>query len=113
MKQLEYKGYIGTIEFSKEDNCLFGKVIGMSQDGITYEGTTADELYSDFKSAIDEYLDYCHNNGIKPRKSYNGVLNIRIPANTHAKIAMLAVRTGTSINAIIKESIEKEIATLQ
>lgn len=25
---LSYKNYNGTVEFSKEDNCLFGKVIG-------------------------------------------------------------------------------------
>ena len=26
---LEYKGYTGTVEFSAEDNILFGKVIGI------------------------------------------------------------------------------------
>ena len=109
MDKLEYKGYFGTIEFSKDDNCLFGKVMGMPQNAICYEGITAAELYDDFKTAIDDYLDYCHINGIKPRKSYSGVLNVRIPANIHAKIAILADSTGKTINAIIKESIEKRL----
>ena len=26
MDYLEYKGYKGSVEYSKEDNCLFGKV---------------------------------------------------------------------------------------
>ena len=30
MKHLEYKGYTGTIEYSKEDKLLYGKVIGTS-----------------------------------------------------------------------------------
>jgi hypothetical protein len=30
MDFLEYKGYKGSVEYSKEDNCLFGKVQGMS-----------------------------------------------------------------------------------
>ena len=29
MDYLEYKGYKGSVEYSKEDNCLFGKVQGM------------------------------------------------------------------------------------
>ncbi len=32
MNYLEYKGYIGTIEYSKEDDCLYGKVVGMGND---------------------------------------------------------------------------------
>ena len=27
---LEYKGYIGTVEFSTEDNLLFGKITGIN-----------------------------------------------------------------------------------
>ena len=29
MGQLKYKGYTGSVEFSDEDNCLFGKVQGL------------------------------------------------------------------------------------
>ena len=44
---LKYKGYTGSVEYSEEDNCLFGKVQGMAKDSITYEGATVDELTSD------------------------------------------------------------------
>ena len=40
MDYLEYKGYKGSVEYSKEDNCLFGKVQGMSKALILYEGDT-------------------------------------------------------------------------
>lgn len=40
MDYLEYKGYKGSVEYSKADNCLFGKVLGMSKDLILYEGST-------------------------------------------------------------------------
>jgi predicted HicB family RNase H-like nuclease len=106
----EYKGYYGSIEYSKEDNYLFGKVFGLSKEiGITYEGNTASELYNDFKEGIDHYLEYCKENSIKPQKSYNGVLNIRIPADIHCKIAMIADNNGTSINAFIRDSIERRL----
>ena len=44
MNRLEYKGYYGSIEYSAEDNCLYGKVLGMPKDLISYEGNTASEL---------------------------------------------------------------------
>lgn len=34
MDYLEYKGYEGSVEYRKEDNCLFGKVQSMSKDLI-------------------------------------------------------------------------------
>lgn len=57
MDYLEYKGYKGSVEYSKEDNCLCGKVQGMGNKAqILYEGTTIDELRKDFEEGIDSYL---------------------------------------------------------
>ena len=112
MDRLEYKGYYGSIEYSKEDDCLYGKVMGMPNNLISYEGITATELYHDFKEAIDAYLDYCHSKGIKPQKGYNGVLNIRIPSQMHNRIAVYAESQGTSINSFIRDSIEKRLAVI-
>jgi predicted HicB family RNase H-like nuclease len=110
MERLEYKGYFGSIEYSKEDNCLFGKVMGLNKEiCITYEGVTADELYHDFQAGIEDYLDLCQRKGIKPKKSYNGILNIRIPAEIHNRIAMYADNNGTSINSFIRDSIERRL----
>ncbi|MDR0794427.1 MAG: type II toxin-antitoxin system HicB family antitoxin [Chitinophagaceae bacterium] len=113
MEKLEYKGYSGSIEYSKEDKCLYGKVRGIDKGTcITYEGNTAAELYEDFKGAIDDYLDYCKDKGITPKKSYSGSLNIRIPSEIHGKVAMYAESHGTSINAFIRDSIEKQLETI-
>jgi predicted HicB family RNase H-like nuclease len=106
---MEYKGYYGSIEYSKEDDCLFGRVLGMPNNLMIYEGNTASELYADFKDTIDAYLDCCEKNGLKVRKGYNGVLNIRIPAEIHGKIAMVSERSGKSINSFIRDSIERRL----
>jgi len=103
MGTLKYKGYLGTVEYSEEDNCLYGKAIGMSKNSITYEGLTVEELKTDFESGIDLYIDSCKERGIKPQKPYSGSLNIRIPSDLHNKLALKAQRTGQSINAIIKD----------
>ena len=103
MGTLKHKGYSGTVEFSEEDNCLFGKIIGMNKNVITYEGKTVEELKADFEAGIDLYLESCKERGIKPQKPYSGSLNIRIPSEIHSQLALKAQMTGRSINAIIKD----------
>lgn len=56
MNYLEYKGYKGTVEYSSEDDCFFGKVVGLGKDLIAYEGKTMAELRADFEAGIDSYL---------------------------------------------------------
>ena len=113
MVNLEYKGYYGGIEYDKEDKKFYGGVLGMTKDSITYEGNTVEELENDFINAIESYLEGCIELGIKPRKGYNGVLNIRIPAEIHGKIAMISERTGISINAFIRDSIERRLESVR
>lgn len=109
MDNLEYKGYSGSVEYSKADNCLVGKVLGMNKDSITYEGNNIDDLKADFEAAIDSYIEGCAKLGIKPRKAYSGTLNIRIPSEIHSRVAILAEKSGISINAFIKEALEEKV----
>ncbi len=105
MGVLKYKGYTGSVEYSEEDNCLYGKVQGMSKHFISYEGNSIEELKTDFIEAIDDYLEDCKNNGIEPLQPYTGRLNIRIPSEVHSRIAALASEKGISINAFIKQTL--------
>lgn len=113
MKTMTYKGYVGSIEISDEDNCLYGKVLDLPKDTmITYEGETVQELKADFRGAVDDYIVHCKEAGITPRKSYSGSLNIRISPEVHSQIAVLAQQAGISINAFIKRAVEKQVATM-
>lgn len=53
---LEYQGYHGTIEYSKEDRCFYVEVINLEKDTITYEERNFKELENDFEGAIIDYL---------------------------------------------------------
>ena len=44
---MQYKGYVGSVEFSEADGLFFGKVLGI-RALISYEGTNAAELVADF-----------------------------------------------------------------
>ena len=61
MKYLEYKGYTGSIEYSPEDDLLYGKVLGI-RGLISFEGETGKLLEEDFREAIDSYLALPDNN---------------------------------------------------
>lgn len=54
-RTMEYRGYVGSVEFSEEDAVFFGKVQGI-RSLVSYEGTTREELESDFHNAVDDYL---------------------------------------------------------
>lgn len=64
MTQLNYKSYIGSIEYSEEDKYYFGKLLGTGKDYITYEGKTLAELKNDFEGAVDDYIASCAARGI-------------------------------------------------
>lgn len=113
MDYLEYKGYKGSVEYSKADNCLFGSVQGLSKDGIIYEGNTLEELEQDFRNGIDDYIATCKANGVEPRKPYSGKLMLRLTPVLHSKVASYAEQSGTTINAFINKVLEKAVRTHQ
>lgn len=109
MDFLEYKGYKGTVEYSREDDCLFGKVIGMAKDLIAYEGNTISELREDFEAGIESYLEGCRVDGIEPRKPFSGKLNLRMPSELHGRVAAFSMNAGITINDFINRAISHEL----
>lgn len=66
MNLMKYKGYTGTVEFSADDNILYGKVTGIN-GLISYEGKNSDELCKNFKASVEDYLEMCEENEIMPQ----------------------------------------------
>ena len=53
----EYKGYIGSIEFSVEDNRHHGTLLDI-KDFVNYCSDSIEELYEQFKNAVDDYIEF-------------------------------------------------------
>jgi len=109
MGLLKYKGYTGSVEFSDEDNCLFGKVQGLRGVLISYEGDTVDDIRKDFEDAVDHYLESCKSRGVNPAKPYSGRLVVRMTSELHGKIATAAANANTTINDFINTAIKNEL----
>lgn len=102
---LEYKGYIGSIEFSEEDCVFCGKVQGI-KSLISYEGESAKDLISDFHAAIDDYLDMCARRGSEPERAYKGTFNIRISPELHKRAAIYAYEHKVSLNSVVETALK-------
>lgn len=60
---LNYKGYIGKAEYDDENHVFTGFVINV-KTVITFQGSTVDEIENNFKTSVDDYLDWCREDGV-------------------------------------------------
>ena len=105
---MEYKGYIGSVEFSEEDTLFYGKVLGI-RALISYEGTNAAELVADFHGAVDDYLELCAQSGTEPEKAYKGSFNVRISPELHKQAVIAAMSHNMSLNSFVEISIQQAL----
>ncbi len=104
---IEYNGYIGTVEYSQEDKCFFGK-IDMISDLVTFEAQNAQELEENFKNAVNEYILTCEQLNREPQKAFKGIFNVRTGSELHRLAVINSLKMGVSLNTYIKNLIEKD-----
>lgn len=97
MNVMRYKSYVAQIQYSDEDNCFIGHLVGI-QDVVGFHGESVSELRAAFEEAVDDYLETCAKLNRPAQKPYSGKLMLRIPPETHAAIAVAAQMSGKSIN---------------
>ena len=106
---IQYKGYVGSVEFSEEDGIFYGKVMGI-RSLIPYEGENAKDLIADFHGAVDDYLETCKAEGKAPEVAFKGSFNIRLSPDLHKKLAIYAAAHQMSINKYIENTLENSPA---
>ncbi len=104
---IEYEGFIGSVQFSSEDKCFFGKVEGID-DLVSFEGNTVDKLVKDFRAAVDEYKKLCKQLKKEPFKSCKGTFNVRLPKELHLQAVKKAAQRRVSLNQFVQKAIENE-----
>lgn len=109
---IEYRGYIGSVEFSEEDKIFFGSVQGI-RSLILYEGTNVDELLNDFHSCVDEYILECEQKGVAPEVAYKGSLNVRLGPDLHKRAAIYAMSKQQSLNSFIEEAVRDKLLSVK
>lgn len=97
---LDYKGYLGSIEFEIDGPTLVGKLLFI-RDVITYSAQTADGLVKAFHEAVDDYLQTCEALGDTPDTPCKGTFNVRVGATLHRDVAVIARNRGQSLNEFV------------
>ena len=54
---IEYRGYIGSIEFDLETEHYHGYLLNID-DFVNYLGNDGLELYENYKNAVDDYIEF-------------------------------------------------------
>jgi predicted HicB family RNase H-like nuclease len=106
---MEYKGYLGTVEYDAEAKLFHGDIIN-TRDVITFQGTTVREIEAAFKGSIEDYLAWCMEEGVEPEKPYSGKFNVRLPPELHKEIAIRAKKLRISLNSFVEKALTDEIA---
>ena len=102
---MKYKGYWAEVQYSDEDECFCGKIEGLKNTLILFEGQTVKELKRDFKNAINLYLENCKQNNEIPEQQCKGSLNVRLGTELHTKAKMKSIEEHISINELIKKAV--------
>jgi predicted HicB family RNase H-like nuclease len=97
MKNMLYKNYAAHIEYSEADGCLVGHIAGIS-DIVGFDGQSVQEIRAAFEEAVDDYIEFCEEQGIPPKRPYSGKIMLRLHPSLHADIAMKAEASGKSLN---------------
>ena len=99
---MEYKGYVGRVEFDDEAEIFHGEVVNL-RDVITFQGRSVDELRQAFADSVEDYLAWCAERGKSPEKPFSGKFVVRLDPEVHRSISAAAREQGKSLNAWVAE----------
>jgi predicted HicB family RNase H-like nuclease len=105
---MQYKGYVGKIEYDDEAAIFHGEVINL-RDVITFEGESVGELRQAFQDSVEDYLEFCAERNEKPEKPFSGRFVIRIDPELHRLVVLEAKKADISLNQWITERLEKAV----
>ena len=102
---MEYKGYLGKVEFDDEAGTFHGEVVN-TRDVITFQGETVRKLTKAFRDSVDDYLAFCTERREEPDKPFSGQFVTRIPPELHRQASLAAAQAGKSLNAWVAEQLQ-------
>jgi predicted HicB family RNase H-like nuclease len=103
---MEYKGYLGKIEFDDEADIFHGEVVNI-RDVITFQGHSVSELRHAFEDSIEDYLEFCMERGEEPEKPFSGRFTIQLSPEEHRRVILAATKAGKRVDSWVADVIEQ------
>ena len=108
MSILTYKEYHGQFDYDPDADIFHGQVMNLS-DVITFQGRSIDELKQALADSVEDYLEFCAEEGKIPEKPYSGRFNVRLSPKVHQRIALEAARDGVSLNHWVAKALYETV----
>ncbi len=102
---MNYKGYSASVEYSAEDRCFVGRVLGI-RDIIGFHGESVGELERDFRETIDFYLESCQKRGKEPDRPFDGKLVLKLPKSLYRMISRTSDAVGKPVDAVVLDALK-------
>lgn len=109
--QMDYKGYVASMEFDAEDKVIVGKVLNIA-DIIVFHAVSVPEFEANFHEAIEDYLAACAKLNQSPEKPASGRLMLRIAPKIHAAAAKAASQSGVSMNRWVESVLSEKLVEI-
>jgi len=104
---MDINGNKAVIHYDPEIGMFRGEFMGLN-GGADFYATTVEGLEEEGNKTLKVFLEMCAEDGVNPRREFTGRFNLRIPADLHERIALLARASGRSINAWMIEALAHE-----
>lgn len=103
------KRYLKIVEWSPEDKCYVGSAPPLI--GQSCHGATEASVLSQLQTIVEDWVRLLLTEG-KPlpdagNRRFSGKFLVRIPPETHRKVALKAMARGDSLNQFVAEVLEK------
>lgn len=104
-QKMHYRGYDGSILYDAEDLLFHGRLMGI-RDFILYDGESTEDLETNFRSAVDEYLRFCAEDGKEPEQPF-AMLPVHFPPDLHLRAAIFAEQHNLDLNTVVEQALAK------
>ena len=106
---MEYKGYYGSVHYSDDDRCFFGKIEHI-RDLISYEGHDVASLKKAFEDGVTDYLETCKAKHKEPDKPFKGTFNVRTGPELHRQAYIYAQEKKMNLNNVIISALKSYLS---
>jgi len=97
---------VANVVFDDSLDVFHGEVVN-TQDVITFQGKSVGELREAFTDSVDDYLEFCREDGVEPEKPCSGRFVVRVSPDLHRRTAIGAKLAGKSMNAYVASCLEQ------
>lgn len=101
---LKYQNYIAKVEL-QENGYLFGRVVNM-KDQITFQTSDSTMLMEEFKNSVDDYLEFCKEEGDDPEKPFSGEIRYKTVPERHRQLSDWTYEEDRTMSEIMDDALD-------